>query len=177
MRKLKLYITASLDGFIAPPDGDLEWLIGYPLPSKEDHKNFLDSVDTVVMGGRTYSNFVCMDIFWLYKNKVTYVVARNPIMEREGVNFISENAIEAISELKKGNGKDIWLVGGAELTSLLLDNDLIDEMIITYVPETLEEGIALFSNKREEMNWTLTEEITYDNNAVRKTYEKKVQYA
>jgi dihydrofolate reductase len=172
MKKLKLYITASLDGYIAPPDGDLDWLIGYPIPSKEDHKNFLDSVATVIMGGRTYSNFICMDILWPYKDKVAYVVTRNPIMEREGINFITENAIETISELKKGNGKDIWLVGGAELTSLLLDSDLIDEMIITYVPETLEKGIVLFSNKPEEMNWVLKEDITYDNKAVKKTYQK-----
>jgi dihydrofolate reductase len=124
------------------------------------------------MGGRTYSNFICMDILWPYKDKVAYVVTRNPIMEKEGVNFITKNAIEAITELKKEGGKDIWLVGGAELTSLLLDNDLIDEMIITFVPETLEKGIALFSNKPEEMGWALKEDITYDNKAVKKTYQK-----
>lgn len=177
MRKLKLYITASVDGYIAPPDGDLEWLIGYPLPSKEDHKSFLDSVDTVIMGGNTYCNFTCMDILWPYKDKAAYVVARNPIMEKEGINFITENAIETISELKKGNGKDIWLVGGAELTLLLLDNNLIDEMIITYVPEALEKGISLLPNKPEEMNWFLKEDIIYESKAVKKTYQKKPQYA
>ncbi|MDR1203658.1 MAG: dihydrofolate reductase family protein [Tannerellaceae bacterium] len=172
MRKLKLYITASIDGFIAPPDGDLDWLIGYPLPSKEDHKNFLDSVDTVIMGGNTYSNFICMDILWPYKDKTVYAVTRHPVMKREGVNFIIENAVETVSKLKKGNGKDIWLVGGAQLISLLLDNDLIDEMIITYVPETLEKGIPLFANKPEDMSWVLKEDVTYDNKAVKKIYQK-----
>jgi dihydrofolate reductase len=173
MRKIKLYITASLDGFIAPPDGDLEWLIGYPVPSKEDHRNFMDSVDTVIIGGRTYSNFICMDVLWPYKDKTVYVVTRHPLMEREGVNFITENVTESISELKKGNGKNIWLVGGAELTSLLLGNGLIDEMIITYVPETLERGIPLFTDKPEEKGWVLKEDIMYDNKAVRKTYHKQ----
>jgi dihydrofolate reductase len=111
-----------------------------------------------------------MDILWPYKDKTVYVVTRHPVMEKEGVNFITENAVETISELKKGNGKDIWLVGGAQLISLLLDNDLIDEMIITYVPETLEKGIPLFANKPEDMNWVLKEDVTYDNKAVRKTY-------
>ena len=171
MRKIKLYITASIDGFIAPPDGDLEWLIGYPVPSKEDHKNFLDSVDTVIIGGETYSNFICMDILWPYKGKTVYVVARNPLMEREDVNFITENAVETISELKKGNGKDIWLVGGAELISLLLGNDLIDEMIITYISETLEKGIPLFTNELKEKDWVLKDETAYDNKAVRKIYQ------
>ena len=171
MRKLKLYITASLDGYIAPLDGDLDWLVGYPVPSKEDHKTFLDSVDTVIIGGNTYRDMRCMDILWPYKDKTAYVVTRHPAMEREDVNFITDKAVEVISELKKGEGKDIWLVGGAKLTSLLLDNELIDEMIITYIPETLEKGIPLFSHKPEEKSWALKENIAYGNNATRKTYQ------
>lgn len=171
MRKIKLYITASLDGYIAPPDGDLDWLIGYPVASKEDHNFFLDSVGTVLIGGNTYRGMLCMDILWPYKDKMVFVVTRHPVMKREDVTFITENAIETISELKKGNGKDIWLAGGAKLISLLLDNGLIDEMIITYIPVTLEEGIPLFSNKLDETNWVLKENIAYDNNAVRKIYQ------
>lgn len=170
MKKIKLYITASLDGYIAPPDGDLEWLINYPVPSKEDHKNFLDSVDTVLMGGNTYRDMCIMDIVWPYKNKNVYVITRHPIMKKEGVNFIIENAVETISELKKETGKDIWLVGGARLTSMLLDSNLLDEMIITYIPEAFEKGIPLFSKKLTE-NWVLKEEKAYDNDAVRKIYQ------
>ncbi|MDL2305066.1 dihydrofolate reductase family protein [Bacteroides sp. OttesenSCG-928-D19] len=172
MRKLKLYITASENGYIAPPDGDLDWLIGYPVPSKEDHENFLDSVDTVIMGGNTYRNMLCMDILWPYKDRVVYVVARHPVMEKEGIVFITENVAEIIAELKKEEGKDIWLVGGTELIAMLLDSNLIDEMIITYIPVTLEKGTPLFSKNPEEMGWTLTEEIPYSNSAARKTYQK-----
>ena len=103
MRKLKLYITASLDGYIAPPDSDLDWLIGYPIPSKEDHDLFLDSVDTVILGGNTQRDMRIMDIVWPYKDKIVYVVTQHPIMEKEGVIFITENAIETISKLKKDN--------------------------------------------------------------------------
>lgn len=172
MRKLKLYITASLDGYIAPPDGDLEWIVGYPIPSKEDHKFFLDSVDTVIIGGNTYHDMRIMDIIWPYEDKDVYIVTRHPIMEKEWVTFITENATETISGLKKENGKDIWLVGGAELISSLLDSDLIDEMIITYIPVTLEKGIPLFSKELSE-NWILKEEIAYDSDAVKKTYVQK----
>lgn len=170
MKKIKLYITASLDGYIAPPDGDLEWLINYPVPSIEDHKNFLDSVDTVLMGGNTYRDMQIMDIIWPYKDKNVYVVTRHPIMKREGVNFITENTVAAISELKKETGKDIWLVGGAEIISTLLDTSLIDEMIVTYIPVTLEKGISLFQKKLTE-NWILKDEATYENNAIRKKYQ------
>lgn len=172
MKKLKLYITASFDGFIAPPDGDMDWLINTPRPSTEDYRDFFDSVDTVIMDGNAYQEMSLMDIILPYKDKIVYVVTRHPIMEREGINFITENAIETISQLKKESGKDIWLVGGAELTSMLLDNDLIDEMIVTYIPVTLEKGISLFSNNPEEIGWVLKENINYDNNAVKKIYQK-----
>lgn len=172
MKKLKLYITASFDGFIAPPDGDMDWLINTPRPSTEDYRDFFDSVDTVIMDGNAYQEMSLMDIILPYKDKIVYVVTHHPIMEREGINFITENAIETISQLKKESGKDIWLVGGAELTSMLLDNDLIDEMIVTYIPVTLEKGISLFSNNPEEIGWVLKENINYDNNAVKKIYQK-----
>ncbi|KUK57227.1 MAG: Riboflavin biosynthesis protein RibD domain-containing protein [Bacteroidetes bacterium 38_7] len=168
MRKVKLYITASLDGFIAPPDGDMDWLVGYPLPSKEDHENFTDSVDTVIIGGRVYHDMQCMDILWPYKDKTVYVVARNPRMEREEVKFITENIVETVTQLKKESGKDIWLVSGGWLTSLLNDNGLIDEIIITKIPETLEKGIQLPINLED---WILKEDISYDNAATKKVYQ------
>jgi len=172
MRKLKLYITSSLDGFIAPPDGDMDWLVGYPLASKEDHKLFSDSVDTVILGGRTYSDMCCMDILWPYKDKTAYVVARNPRMEKEEVSFITENVIETITQLKKENGKDIWLVGGGKLTAWLHENGLIDEIIVTYVSEILEEGKPLFSDKLKESDWVLIEEVSYDKNTSKKVYQR-----
>ncbi len=172
MRKLKLYITASLDGFIAPPDGDLDWLIGYPVPSKEDHKNFLDLVDTVIIGGNAYRSMCCMDIMWPYKDKTTYVVTRNPIIEKENVNYITENVIERITQLKKEAGKDIWLVGGGQLTAWLHQHGLIDEIIVTYIPVTLDKGIPLFSEKLKESAWMLKEQVSYDNSAGKKVFQR-----
>lgn len=59
MGKIKVYIAASLDGYIARPDGDLDWLTEFPNPTKEDYgyNEMLTSVDTVIMGGRTYYVF------------------------------------------------------------------------------------------------------------------------
>ena len=170
MKKLKLYITASLDGYIAPPDGDLDWLIHYPVPSKEEHKSFLNSVDTVILGGITYSCMHYMDIIWPYKDYTTYVVTRNPITEKENVNYITTNVIETITQLKQEKGKDIWLVGGGELTSLLHRNKLIDEIIVTQISEILGKGIPLFSDRLKESDWLLKEQISYDNNTVKKVY-------
>lgn len=51
MKKIKLYIAVSADGYIAPLDGDLSWLVNHPMPSKEEHQAFLNSVDTVLLDG------------------------------------------------------------------------------------------------------------------------------
>ena len=170
MKKLKLYITASLDGYIAPSDGDLDWLIHYPVPSKEEHKNFLNSVDTVIIGGNTYRIMCYMDILWPYKDYTTYVVTNNQTLNKENVNTITTNVIEQIDQLKKENGKDIWLVGGGELTALLNEHNLIDEIIVTHIPVTLDRGISLFSDRLKEADWILKEQVSYDNSAGMKVY-------
>lgn len=163
MKKIKLYITASLDNYIAPLDGDMEWLVDYPRPSKEDYNTFYDSIDTVIMGGNTYLNMFCMDILWPYKDKTTYIVTCKPTSEKENINYITTNIIETISQLKQGEGKDIWLVGGGELTKLLHEHNLIDEIIVTYIPVTLDKGVPLFSDRMKESDWVLKEKIAYGN--------------
>jgi Dihydrofolate reductase len=171
MKKITLYITSSLDGYIAPMDGDFDWLIGLPVPSKEEHKIFLDSVDTVILGGNTYRGLFCMDILWPYKNCNCYVVTHNPAFEKENVIFITDKVIETIIQLKKEEGKNIWLVGGGKLTALLHEHKLIDEIIVTQISETLGKGIPLFSDRLKESEWLLKEQVSYDINAVKKVYE------
>lgn len=170
MKKIKLYIAISADGYIAPPDGDLSWLVNHPMPSKEEHQAFLNSVDTVLLDGNMYSNLVCMDILWPYKGKEVYVVSPHPVLAKYDVKFITEKVSETIADLKRARGKDIWLAGGADLISLLRDNGLIDEMIITYTPEVFDKGIAVFSEDPEKSGWKLVESISYNDIAVRKRY-------
>jgi dihydrofolate reductase len=174
MKKIKLYITASLDGYIARHDGDLDWLMEFPNPSKEDYgyKEFFASIDTVIMGGRTYRDIMCMDVVWPYKDKATYIITRNPVIERDNVNFITENIIETISQLRKEEGKDIWLVGGGELTTILLNQNLVDEMIITYIPVILGNGISLFPNNPKESKWSLSDSQTFENGINKITYRR-----
>ena len=114
MKKIILYIAASLDQRIAEPDGGLEWLTGFSNPEKTDYgyKDLLASVDTVIMGGKTYRELLNMDVIWPYTNQHTYVVSHHNWSTKENISFITENIIEEISELRNQQGKDIWLVGG-----------------------------------------------------------------
>lgn len=175
MKKIILYIAASLDQRIAESDGSIEWLTEFPNSEKTDYgfKDLLTSVDTVLMGGRTYREFLNMDVVWPYPQQMTYVVSRHNWGEKENVRFITENVIETISDLRNDEGKDILLVGGGELTSMLLAVDLVDEMQITYMPVILGKGIPLFPEQSKESKWELVKSQSYNSNALTLEYKRE----
>lgn len=175
MRKIILSITASLDQRIAEPDGGLEWLTGFPNPETTDYgyKDLLTSVDTVIMGGRTYREFLNMDIIWPYSLQMTYVVSRHDWGEKGNVKFITENIIETISDLCNQEGKNILLVGGGELISMLLTANLIDEMQICYVPVILGKGIPLFPQQPKESKWKLVDSVRYNPDFLTVKYQRE----
>lgn len=177
MRKIKLYIAASIDGYIADIEGGLDWLSEYPITSELNYgyDEFFDSVDTVILGGRTYRDILNMDVIYPYKDKISYIITRNKTNNpKENIHFISENITETVSELKKQEGKAIWLVGGGEIIAMLLDNDLIDEMIITTIPMILGSGIPLFPNTSKESAWQLQNTHSYCNNVLQVEYHKNI---
>lgn len=176
MRKIKLYITMSLDGYIATPDGGIEWLNEIPNPNKEDYgySALLDSVDTVLMGGRTYHEIIGFGVPWPYKNMQTYVISHNDtnVTPNEQAEFITEDIFHRISVLKESKGKDIWLVGGGVLTTMLLNRDLIDEMQIVIIPTILGEGLPLFPNKPKTSKWRLIGSKSFSSGVSLITYTK-----
>ena len=149
MKKIKLYIAVSLNGKIAKADGGVDWLEAIPNPEKNDfgYAAFYDSIDTTIQGSRTYDQILSWGIEFPYKGKKNYVLTTNSsYKDTEDVSFISENHIEKLHQIKQGNGKDIWLIGGGKANSLLLDAGLVDEIIIFIMPIVLDEGIDLVSS-------------------------------
>jgi len=146
MKKLKLYIASSLDGFIAREDGDLKWLTEAPNPENDDHgyAAFLETVDTVLMGNSTYKWVVAEGMPDPYPDKKNFVFTCGEGGAAGNINYINDDPVAFTTELKKGEGKDIFLVGGGELIKQLLAAGLIDEMIIFIVPVILGRGIRLF---------------------------------
>lgn len=174
MKKIKLYIAVSLDGYIARPDGDLDWLTQYPMPTGTEYgyKDLMDSVDTIIMGNSTYQAVIEMDVDWPYKDKSTYVLTRyaTNLPPKENVVYLTDDVIETIRQLKQQEGKDIWLVGGGQVITLLLNHDLVDEMQICHIPLILGEGIPLFPNKPKESKWKLTGSTAYNSGILRVDY-------
>ncbi|MFR3216388.1 MAG: dihydrofolate reductase family protein [Dysgonomonas mossii] len=177
MKKIKLYIATSIDGYIARQDGNLDWLMKYPINSKTNYGYdcFYESVDTVIMGGQTYRDIVCMDVIWPYKDKATYVITRNPGVVKDNIRFMTEDILKTIDVLREEKGKDIWLVGGGKLVAMLLNNDMIDEMIITVVPVILGSGIPLFPESSKESEWSIKDSVAYKNGINQISYKKEIK--
>jgi dihydrofolate reductase len=144
MRNVVLYIATSLDGFIAGSDGDTDWLF---TDGDFGYAEFYDSIDTILMGHNTYRFLLQFDVF-PYPDKKNYVFTRTErLNDHNPVKFITGNVPGFVSQLKKEEGNNIWLVGGGQINSILLNENLIDEMIISVHPVILGQGIPLFKER------------------------------
>jgi dihydrofolate reductase len=144
VRKLKLYTAATLDGYIAGPNGEIDWLeAGDSLDY--GYREFYESVDTTLMGNSTYRLTLDFGEF-PYPEKTNYVFTRGtPPPETDYVSFISGDVAAFVRSLKEKQGEDIWLVGGGQVNTIMLNAGLIDEMVMTVFPLVLGEGIPLFA--------------------------------
>jgi len=125
MRKIKLFIACSLDGYIAKEDGSVNWL---PENTDSGYDQFYSSIDTVLMGQKTYEQILTFGKY-PYKDKISYVFSRNPNQKKdENVEFTSE-VEEFTKKLVSSSGKDIWLVGGSEIASTFVNLKFVDELI------------------------------------------------
>jgi dihydrofolate reductase len=175
MRKLKVYIAVSLDGYIATREGKIEWLTGYPNPEGTDYgyADFLATTDTTLMGNTTYKEVLVLSETFPYPDKINYVFTRDSThIDTEYVKFISRDIAEFVDHLKKEDGKDIWLIGGGQLNGALLQANLIDEMIIHVMPLILGDGLPLFGGIPMEKVFRLTTTKAYYNSVLKLHYEK-----
>ena len=173
MKKLKLYIAISLDGKIAKPDGSVEWLESIPNPEKTDYgyAKFYDSIDTTIQGYSTYDQILGFDIDFPYTGKKNYVVTRKQnLAPSKDVEFITQDHADFIRDLKKEEGKDIWLIGGGQINSLMLKEQLIDEILVFVMPIILSDGINMFEAIPIETSLKLLEAKPYESGAVELRY-------
>ncbi|MFN7115697.1 MAG: dihydrofolate reductase family protein [Saprospiraceae bacterium] len=168
MRKIKLFIASSLDGFIARPDGALDWL---PTDGNDyGYHDFITTIDTTLMGGKTYRDVLKFGEF-PYKNLQNFVFTRDrAIKKNPNVKFVPEQICHFTQTLKNQAGKDIWLIGGSEIIAELYNTHLIDEYIITIIPTILGRGIPLFTALKKQAYLQLTNVKSYPSGVVQLLY-------
>lgn len=166
MRKTILYIAMSLDGYIADKNGGVDWLEGdgSDTGNEGSYGKFIDTVDTVVMGYKTYNQIV-MELSpdkWFYEGLKTYVITHRKIENNKNVNFINGSIEEAITELKNNDGKNIWICGGAKIVNELIDMGLIDIICVSIIPTLIGGGIRLFGERTEKYGLKFISSETYN---------------
>ena len=158
MRMLVCYIACSLDGYIAGPAGEIDWLF---TDQDYGYTKFISTVDTVVMGRKTYDLSLTFERY-PYEGLRGFVFTRVPRNPDDHVTFVSTDFAEFMTELKEGHGRNIWLVGGGQLLAEAVAYDLPDELILSIHPVILGDGIPLFPRglPRRWLRFLRSEEFT-----------------
>jgi len=171
-RKIILYIASSLDGFIAKPNDDLSFLARVQ-KSGEDYgyNEFMSTVDTVIMGRKTYEWVMKQVNEFPHSEIDTYIITRTPRESRGKIKFYTGDIKELILTLKQQSGKDIFIDGGAEIVNQLLKERLIDQFYISIIPVLLGDGIRLFRHGPPEQDLKLISSKEFETGLVQIHYE------
>jgi len=171
MRKVILGCGLSLDGYIARPDGSVDFLV-MPKDASKAMADFFAKLDAILIGRKTWSATKSMGEGpkgpW-----TSYVFSRSlPPGERDGVTFVNQSPAEFIGELRKRPGKHIFHMGGGELARSFLQADLVDELSLGIVPVLLGEGIPMFPSGFPQRDFKLIENKTSSQGSVSLTYQR-----
>ena len=171
-RKVIVHIAASADGYIARPDGDLEWLTSRPAPKGFYGMNaFMKTIDTLLLGRKTYE--VSLQLGGTFDKKTrTIVFSRHPAPPDapSGVEFVSGAIGPIVNALREQPGKDLWLMGGGELIASFLDENAIDEFVISVIPVFIGDGIPLIARRHRHTRMDLQSVERFDDGLVQLHY-------
>jgi dihydrofolate reductase len=171
-RKVIVNIGTSADGFIARPDGDLEWLTSRPAPKGfYGMSTFVKSIDTKLLGRKTYEASLALGA--KFEPPTRYIVFSRqpgPADAPLGVEFVSEAIGPFMRRLREQPGKDIWLMGGGDLIASFLDEHAIDEFVITMAPVFIGDGLPLIARRHRQVPLELLSVEQFENGVVRLHY-------
>lgn len=173
--KCSVYIAASIDGFIAKPDGDIEWLDRFSTSELNglSFNDFMSTVDTLVMGRNTFDKVLSFE-HWPYEAIPVVVLTSRKLVIPEylqsKVRVESGSPDKLLSKLESEGKRHLYIDGGNTIQRFLQAR-LIHEMTITWVPLLLGKGISLFDSFGTEIPLRLIATTTSKNGFVQVRYE------
>ena len=188
MRKLVLFLHASLDSFVEGPNGnmDIGW-VSYDADLEKHAKEILSTADTVIWGRGTYQMMydywptVAEDpsasqherdhAEWIEKTAKVVFSTTLENVEWNNSKLVKDNIEEEIKNLKQQPGKDMVILGSPRFAHYLMQLDLIDEYKITVSPVLIGSGLPLFQGLKEKVNLKLIENKTFDSGAIGLVYQ------
>jgi dihydrofolate reductase len=160
MRKIRYQVACSLDGYIAGPNGEYDWIVADP---DIDFQALLDQYDTFLMGRRTFEVAGGAGS----PGMKTFVFSRSLHQEdHPGVTIVSERIRETLDELRGQPGKDIWLFGGGELFRSLLELGCVDTVEPAVIPVVLGGGRPFLPAPAVRRSLSLTEQRVYEKSGI-----------
>ena len=172
MRLVTFGVANSLDNFIARPNGAVDWLV-WDEEVANISKEFFKTVDTVVMGRKTYE-VAARSGGGAYPGVKNYVCSRTIREAPKEVEIVSEDVVDFIRRLKQENGKGVCIVGGGELARPLFEARLIDQVGLNIQPVIIGSGVPLFYEMNVQQDLELLECKALKNGAVFVFYRMKV---
>ena len=177
-RKIVVYIATSADGYIARPDGDVEWLNRLPPTTDHGIGKFYRTIDTILWGRKTcdwavaYHKKAGSQKSIFDKSVTNYVFSRKPPRKPiPGAEFVSDPVKSFARRLRAKPGKHIWMMGGGELIASFLDAGEIDEFDIHVIPVFIGEGIPLIAPRHRDVPLRLLSTRKYPDGVVRLHYQ------
>jgi dihydrofolate reductase len=169
MRKIVLGLAVTLDGFIEGPNGEYDWCF-----TDQDYgiTEMVKRMDTVLMGRKTYEMTLKMGDTGIvgFSKLKNYVFSTTLDKVSEGVTLIKNNIRQEVERIKNEDGKDIWLFGGAGLTTSLINLGLVDELSLAVHPVLLGQGTPLFRDLQSRTLLNLVDVKTYSTGLVSLIY-------
>jgi dihydrofolate reductase len=172
-RKIIVNIATSADGYVARPDGNLDWLTERPAPKGfYGLPEFERSTDAKILGRKTFDRSLQIGARF-GGGAVHYVFSRRPppASVPAGVQFVTESISVFAKRLRMQAGKNVWMMGGGEIIGSFLDEHAIDEFIITVVPTFTGEGIPLLAPRAREVALRLLGVQQFPDGVVQLHYE------
>ncbi|RPA69435.1 dihydrofolate reductase [Cyclobacteriaceae bacterium YHN15] len=175
-RKLIVYIACSLDGYIAKPQDDLSFLSLVENEGEDyGYRDFINTVDTVIMGRRTYDWVMNQVTEFPHAEKDAYIITRSSKPDIGKIRFYNGSLKTLVQELKSQPGKNIFCDGGGQIVNELLKEKLVDELIISIIPVLLGDGIPLFQTGRPEQVLSLASCRNFDTGLVQLHYTMAIE--
>jgi dihydrofolate reductase len=171
--KISVFIATSLDGFIARKNGDLDWLPAADEDGEDyGYKEFISSVDLLVMGRHTYEEVLTFGS-WPYQDKKVIVLSSGyphlPKELKDKVEVLNLTPRDLINTLTDKGIRHVYLDGGRTI-QLFLKEGLVDEITITTIPVLIGEGLSLFGPLQQDIQFQLLESKHFDNGFVQSKY-------
>jgi dihydrofolate reductase len=168
-----LYISSTLDGYIARADGAIDWLTRIDDNDTDyGYAELYDSVDGIIMGSTTFEMIQALGP-WPYTEKPTFIFTNRSLKATSAnVYAVSGDPAQVVGSKAFSRFRKLWLVGGSALIGTFVKRQLIDEFIITILPVVLGQGLRLFPSPVQEQWLSMVSCTPYDRGVLQVRYMK-----